>query len=353
MIVEHDRSPSPKSTARGDCSSSAASKTAGHWDAGEQQRAAPDAAGRDLSGRRGNPAFSNFCRRRHVPEPDDTLRLPVFSNPTSEGNVQTTKGAQRASKHLLRYPAGTADFSITSKQEGNRLDAYSDTNWGNNTDDDKSTSSYTIMICNGRVRFKMGMQELPDQSTMEAELVAGSLATREAAFCQNMMTELGFKEDRKCVPLYIDNISLLPSVLRFSFPTLSERSFQPRSSRSMQNSILWNRCVVNPVSPTSLVCGSLAPTPLEHNTAATTTTPIRKLISCPTSATDVQKHRWRPPPPLNCSVCQTSIRWLADRLKRVVEMVRYICSIKLEWRGFRLLPSSKAYGGGSFFCYTG
>ena len=44
---------------------------------------------------------------------------------------------------------------------------------------------------------------------MEAELVAAALATREAVFFQNMMTELGFKEEFNCVPLHIDNTSAL------------------------------------------------------------------------------------------------------------------------------------------------
>ena len=38
---------------------------------------------------------------------------------------------------------------------------------------------------------------------MEAVLVAGALAMREVVFGQNMMTELGFKEDFKCVLLRI------------------------------------------------------------------------------------------------------------------------------------------------------
>ena len=114
-----------------------------------------------------------------------------------------------AAKHLLRYLAGTVDFSITYKQGGFRLNAYSDANWGNNPDNGKSTSSYIMMMCNGPVSFKVGMQGLTTRSTMEAELVAGALAMREAVFCQNMMTELRFKEDFECVPLHIDNTSAL------------------------------------------------------------------------------------------------------------------------------------------------
>ena len=58
--------------------------------------------------------------------------------------------------HLLRYLAGTVDFSIAYNQGGFRLIAYSDANWGNNPANGKSTSSY-IMMCNGPVSFKVGM----------------------------------------------------------------------------------------------------------------------------------------------------------------------------------------------------
>lgn len=65
------------------------------------------------------------------------------------------------------------------------------------------------MMYNGPVSFKVGMQELATQSTVEAELVAGALAMRKSVFCQNMLMEPGFKEDSKCVPLHIDNNSAL------------------------------------------------------------------------------------------------------------------------------------------------
>lgn len=37
-----------------------------------------------------------------------------------------------------------------------------------------------MMVCNSPVSFKVGMQALTAQSTLEAELVAGALAKREA-----------------------------------------------------------------------------------------------------------------------------------------------------------------------------
>ena len=42
-----------------------------------------------------------------------------------------------AAKHLLRYLAGTTNFTIVYKQGGFKLTAFSDSNWGNNRDNGK------------------------------------------------------------------------------------------------------------------------------------------------------------------------------------------------------------------------
>ena len=108
-------------------------------------------------------------------------------------------------KHLLRYLAGTTNFAITYKRGGFKLTAFSDANWGNNPDNGKSTSSYIAFLSNGPVSFKVGLQGLTAQSTMEAELVAAALTMKEAVFCSNMMKELGFGTRFDNVPVYIDN----------------------------------------------------------------------------------------------------------------------------------------------------
>ena len=70
-------------------------------------------------------------------------------------------------------------------------------------------SSFIVFLANARVSFKVGLQGLTAQSTMEAELVAAALAMKEAVFCSNMMKELGFVTRFDSVPLYIDNTSAL------------------------------------------------------------------------------------------------------------------------------------------------
>ena len=111
-----------------------------------------------------------------------------------------------AAKHLLRYLAGTTSFTIVYKQGGFKLTAFSDSNWGNNPDNGKSTSCYIIiMLPRAPVSFKSGVQSLTAMSTMEAELVASALAMKHAVFCSNMMTEIGFGKEFGQVPLHIDN----------------------------------------------------------------------------------------------------------------------------------------------------
>ena len=71
-------------------------------------------------------------------------------------------------------------------------------------------SSYIVTVANASIIFKVELQGLTAQSTMEAELVAATLTTKEeAVFCSKMMSELGFGESFGSVSLHIDNTSAL------------------------------------------------------------------------------------------------------------------------------------------------
>ena len=76
-----------------------------------------------------------------------------------------------AAKHLLRYLAGSVNFSIAYKREAFKRAAYADANWGNNPINDKSKSFYTVMPASSPINSKFGLQRLTAQSTTEAELV--------------------------------------------------------------------------------------------------------------------------------------------------------------------------------------
>ena len=126
-----------------------------------------------------------------------------------------------AAKQLLRYLAGTTDFSIVYKRGGFKLSVFSGANWGNNPDNGKSTSAYLIMLSKAPISFKSGIQSLTAMSTMEAELVASALTMKEALLCSNMMTELGFGQQFGQVPLYIDDTA--------TFHVLGNQAFSSRT----------------------------------------------------------------------------------------------------------------------------
>lgn len=111
-------------------------------------------------------------------------------------------------KQLLRCLVRTVGFGTTHKNGGFRLNVYPDADRRDNPDNEKSTSSYIMMVCNGPVSFKVDIRTRVN-GPVASKLVAGALATREAVLFQDMMTELGFKERFNCVPLHIDNTSAL------------------------------------------------------------------------------------------------------------------------------------------------
>ena len=51
------------------------------------------------------------------------------------------------------------------------------------------------MPCDARIGFNSGLQAQTAMSTMESPLVASALAMKEAVFCSNMLTELGFSKN--------------------------------------------------------------------------------------------------------------------------------------------------------------
>ena len=122
---------------------------------------------------------------------------------------KSSKSHMAATKHLLRYLAGTTDFAIRYKQGNFNLTTFSGANWGNNPDSGKSTSSSLVFLSSASISFNVGLPELTVQSTKETELVATALTIKEAMFRSNVMKELGFGTRFDSVPLYLENTSTL------------------------------------------------------------------------------------------------------------------------------------------------
>ena len=75
---------------------------------------------------------------------------------------------------------------------------------------DGLTPLYIVTLTDAPTIFKVGLQGLTAQSTMEAELVAVALAMKdETVFCSNTMSGLVFGESVGSGPLHVDNTSAL------------------------------------------------------------------------------------------------------------------------------------------------
>ena len=88
-----------------------------------------------------------------------------------------------AAKRLLRYLAGTADSVITYQPRRGHARCVLSRQLGQQPGQRDVNFSYVTIIFNAPVSFDVGVKGQTAQSIVEAELVAGALATRETVIC--------------------------------------------------------------------------------------------------------------------------------------------------------------------------
>ena len=86
-----------------------------------------------------------------------------------------------AVKRIMRYLKGTSDLGLLYTKEGSsKCVGYSDSDWGGDLDDRKSTSGYLFLIGGGSVSWRSKKQSSVALSTAEAEYMALASAGQEA-----------------------------------------------------------------------------------------------------------------------------------------------------------------------------
>jgi hypothetical protein len=125
--------------------------------------------------------------------------LAVYSRPDisfavsklSQFNSDPTTTHFRAAQHILRYLQATKDISITyGTSKDLTANRFADADWGSDRDDRKSVTGYVFMINNGPVSWTSHKQSTVATSTMEAEYMALSDASREVIARQQLFTDL-------------------------------------------------------------------------------------------------------------------------------------------------------------------
>jgi transposase InsO family protein len=113
-----------------------------------------------------------------------------------------------AVKHVLRYLRGTIGYKLTygpdaavggftSPKVGPLtssslpLYGYSDSDWGSDPDDRRSVTGYVFMLGGGAVSWQARKQTTVALSSVEAEYMAATQATKEAMWWRSVLVELG------------------------------------------------------------------------------------------------------------------------------------------------------------------
>jgi len=85
---------------------------------------------------------------------------------------------------------------------------YSDSDWGGDPNERKSTSGNCFMIENTACLWSSKKQSIVALSTCEAEYVAAAASTCQSVRFRNIMTQIGFNLDVP-IKIYVDNVSAI------------------------------------------------------------------------------------------------------------------------------------------------
>jgi hypothetical protein len=111
-----------------------------------------------------------------------------------------------AVKRVFRYLQGTRNFGITYRRNATSLNAYCDADWAGDVSDRKSTSGFVLMLSGGPVIWKSAKQKCTALSTVEAEYIAASDATREIIWASRFIQEIDPQQIKDSpITLKIDN----------------------------------------------------------------------------------------------------------------------------------------------------
>lgn len=113
-------------------------------------------------------------------------------------------------KHVLRYIRGTIDLKLvyTKQKDAPTLVGFSDSDWGGDKNDGKSTSGYVFKLFGNTVSWASRKQVTVSLSSTEAEYVALTEAICECKWIRKLLSELNIHCTEPVV-IYEDNQSCI------------------------------------------------------------------------------------------------------------------------------------------------
>lgn len=131
----------------------------------------------------GSILYTAVCCR-----PDIAYATGVCSRFVSSPSLRHGNEATR----ILKYLNGTSNFGLSAKFTHGKIQvsAYTDADWGGDKSDCKSTSGCIIFINQTPVVWRSSKQNCTATSTVESELIAASVACKEAIWVKRLVEEL-------------------------------------------------------------------------------------------------------------------------------------------------------------------
>ena len=113
-----------------------------------------------------------------------TTMAKYASNPSQE-HLQK-------SLHILKYLAGTPDYALVyTRQGGEGLFGYSDSDYAGDPTSRKSTSGYLFKLARASISWRTHTQKVIATSSTMAEYISLSEASKQAKWYHTMFKELG------------------------------------------------------------------------------------------------------------------------------------------------------------------
>ena len=173
--------------------------SARHVKATNEQQATPQAI-RSYQSAIGSIMFAMLCTR-----PDIAFSVAILSKFAQNPTPLHEAGVQR----VLCYLHGTTTRGITYKgttaiTEEPQLTGYCDSDCAADRDDRKSITGYAFLLCGGAISWSSKKQKTPALSTVEAEYMAASAATKEAMWWRTQIRGLGY-DTSHATTLYSDS----------------------------------------------------------------------------------------------------------------------------------------------------
>nr|XP_048327648.1 secreted RxLR effector protein 161-like [Ziziphus jujuba var. spinosa] len=115
----------------------------------------------------------------------------------------------KVAKRIIRYLKGTTSFGLYySTSNDYKLVGYSDSDWGGDIDDCKSTSGFVFYLGDTTFTWMSKKQQIVTLLTCEAEYVVATSCVCHAIWFGNLLRKLGCPQEEP-TKIYVDNKSAI------------------------------------------------------------------------------------------------------------------------------------------------